>query len=108
MCGGISRSIRTSKMPISPSTAAAAVVRRRWMIPDGDRNSTSRTSGPASLFTRGALRGPTPFRVETSANRGKRISGRISLSIAGENGTGTLSDPTHHMNGPGKEPRGRY
>jgi len=86
LCGGIRRSIVTSKTPISPSTASIAVVRRRWITPLGDRNSTSRTSGPATFCTRGALRGPTPFSVVMSANRGKRISGLMMMQHSWRSG----------------------
>ena len=70
----------TSKIPTCPSIAFAAVIGWRTIRPDGDRNATSRTSGPASFWTSGRILGPTPFRLETSANSGKRIGGRISHS----------------------------
>ena len=71
------RSIMTSNTPTSPSMASVEIVRRRVMTPVGPSSSRSRTRGPASFWIRGATLGPTPLRVVTSANRGKRIWGRI-------------------------------
>jgi len=52
-----------------------AIVRRTREC--GVRNSTSRTIGPASLSSKVATRGPTPFSEVTGAKSGNRISGRI-------------------------------
>ena len=42
--------------------------------------SVARTIGPAAFSMSGAIFGPAPFRLETGAKRGKRISGRMSVA----------------------------
>ena len=60
----------------------------------------------ASRRISGATRAPTPLRLVTSANRGKRISGRISATIPGAGGwrAGTLCERPHFVLRTGRSP----
>src|SRR4029079_5667702 len=68
-----------STVAMRPGSAAASMGRSlRSTTPTGRANTRSASRGPATLAISFSSLGPTPDRVRISANRGKRIEGRIA------------------------------